>query len=154
YSATLFESENLFVPLLALACWLLLRAGRRYSHWPLLVLAGLSLGFATLTRSFGLLLLPIGAMYVFRGYTGARRQRLFLATAFSIAFVAPIAPWTIRNARVMGAPVLVATNGGSTFYGGNNDRVVHEPNLWGGWISTVDLPHRDQVDAAPNEIEH
>jgi hypothetical protein len=39
-------------------------------------------------------------------------------------FPGVMAPWTVRNYRVHGRFVLVATNGGSTFYGRNNDRVV------------------------------
>jgi hypothetical protein len=70
------------------------------------------------------------------------------------AALAVVLPWTARNYRVHGRLVLIATNGGSTFYGGNNDRVVSEVRQLGHWISTVELPHRDLVDAAPNEVSH
>jgi hypothetical protein len=50
--------------------------------------------------------------------------------------------------------VLIATNGGSTFYGGNNDKVATEWRLWGSWVSTTELPGRDQIEAAPDEVSH
>ena len=73
---------------------------------------------------------------------------------FTLAFFACIAPWTLRNQRVHGKFVLVATNGGSTFYGGNNERVAHEFRLLGSWVSTTELPHRDWIEAASSEREH
>src|SRR5205085_3363932 len=63
-------------------------------------------------------------------------------------------PWAARNYRVFGHPVLIANNGGSTFYGGNDDRVANEPRLFGYWLSTTELPHRDLVDATADEVAH
>src|SRR5262249_9241746 len=56
--ATLYLSENLFVPLLALAAWLMVRFLKTGSL-SLIGLAGLVLGWLVLTRPFALLLLPI-----------------------------------------------------------------------------------------------
>src|SRR5262249_41167256 len=54
YFATVFESENLFVPLLGLTLWLFLRYLESRSFTPL-ILTGLVLGWAVLTRPFALL---------------------------------------------------------------------------------------------------
>jgi hypothetical protein len=74
--------------------------------------------------------------------------------AFTLAFSSCILPWTLRNQIVHGRFVLIATNGGSTFYGGNNERVVREFRQLGNWISTTDLPHRDWIEATRTETEH
>ena len=76
------------------------------------------------------------------------------AGLFAAFFLAVIVPWTIRNWQVHGRAVLVATNGGSTFYGGNNGRVLAEPRYWGYWLSTVELPHRELIEAVPDEVSH
>ena len=151
--ATTFLSENLFVPCLALGLWLFIRHVKTGST-PALVAAGLVLGWAALTRPFALLLLPI-LLGVLLG--AALRQRRFRAAeglAFAVAFLAVLLPWTVRNYRVHGRLVLIATNGGSTFYGANNGRVVGEPRQFGYWVSTTELPHRDLIDATPDEVSH
>jgi hypothetical protein len=63
-------------------------------------------------------------------------------------------PWTYRNYGTHGQFVLVATNGGSTFYGANNERVATETRNLGYWIATNHLPHRDLIDAQPDEFSH
>src|SRR5262249_26110776 len=61
--ATVFVSENLYVPCQALVVWLVVRLGRpeRAGRWDvaLVCLAGLLLGWAVLTRPFALLLVPL-----------------------------------------------------------------------------------------------
>lgn len=137
--ATMFHSENLFIPLLGMATWLL-------SRWPML--SAVNLGLAVLTRPFAIVLIPLWALW----HLANRRYRA--AMAFGMIAGLCIVPWTVRNFIVHGKPVLIATNGGSTFYGGNNDRVIHEWRLWGGWISTTELPFRDLIDATPDEVAH
>jgi 4-amino-4-deoxy-L-arabinose transferase-like glycosyltransferase len=146
--ATMFLSENLAVPCLALGLWLFLRHLRTGATWEA-ALAGLVLGWAALTRPFALLLVPILLVVLLR-QTGRWRAGIVLATLAA----AVVVPWTVRNHAVHGRLVLIATNGGSTFYGGNNGRVASEVRLLGSWISTTELPHRDLIEAAPNEVEH
>jgi 4-amino-4-deoxy-L-arabinose transferase-like glycosyltransferase len=153
YFAAVYVSENLFVPLLILSAWLVVRHLKRDS-FPSLVAAGIVLGYAALTRPFALLLLPAFLAAVVWSQWRQRSWLLTPAAALVVSFFAVILPWTARNYRVFGHPVLIANNGGSTFYGGNNDRVLREPNLFGYWLSTTELPHRDLVDAAPDEITH
>jgi 4-amino-4-deoxy-L-arabinose transferase-like glycosyltransferase len=151
--ATLLLSENLFVPLLVLGLWLFIRYLKRLSLAEL-ALSGLVLGVATLTRPFALLLVPILLGVLGVAWLRGRRLVVVPALAFTAAFLACIVPWTVRNHHVHGRFVLIATNGGSTFYGGNNDRVVREWRLFGSWVSTTELPHRDQIEAAPDEVSH
>jgi 4-amino-4-deoxy-L-arabinose transferase-like glycosyltransferase len=152
YFAAGFLSESLFVPCAALGIWLFLKA-RKQNSLGLLVAAGLVLSWATLTRPFALLLWPI-LLAVLALTAAPRRFRLLPRLTFTLAFFACIVPWTVRNQYVHGRFVLVATNGGSTFYGGNNERVAHEFRQLGSWISTTELPRRDWIDAAPTEVEH
>ena len=153
YFSAGFLSESLFVPLLTLGTWLFVKSLKSGSL-TLLLPAGLALSYATLTRPFALLFWPILCIILIVTRTRQRRPRLLPALAFTLAFSACIVPWTLRNQRVHGRFVLIATNGGSTFYGGNNARVVREARQLGNWISTTELPHRDWIEATPNEIEH
>lgn len=153
YFAAVYMSENLFVPLLILSAWLVVRHLKRDS-FPSLVAAGIVLGYAALTRPFALLLLPAFLAAVAWSQWRRRSWLLTPAAALVVSFFAVILPWTARNYRVFGHPVLIANNGGSTFYGGNNDLVANEPKLFGYWVSTTELPHRDLVAAAPDEITH
>jgi 4-amino-4-deoxy-L-arabinose transferase-like glycosyltransferase len=153
YFSAGFLSEGLFVLLLTLGAWLFLLALRRGSL-PLLLLAGVVLSYATLTRPFAVLLGPILVVVLITTHIRQVRPWFLWGLAFGIAFSSCIIPWTIRNQRVHGRFVLIATNGGSTFYGGNNERVARETRLLGNWISTTELPHRDWIDATPTEVEH
>ncbi len=153
YFSAGFLSEGLFVPCLTLGGWLFLLSLRRDSR-SLLILAGLAFSWATLTRPFALLLWPILLAVLVIAQGRRKGPRLLPAMVFSFAFFACVAPWTLRNQQVHGRFVLVATNGGSTFYGGNNERVAHEFRRLGSWISTTELPHRDWVEATPTEVAH
>jgi 4-amino-4-deoxy-L-arabinose transferase-like glycosyltransferase len=174
YCSVVFWSENLFIPLFALAVWVLLLVvqekasakpqaaerdgGARWqgaaSGLSLACASGLLLGAAALTRPFALLAAPLFALVLLIACRGRWLRGLSAGVMLGLGVVLVVAPWTFRNWQVHQRPVLIATNGGSTFYGGNNDRVVHEWRLWGSWVSTTELPHRDFIDAAPDEVEH
>lgn len=77
-------------------------------------LAGAIGGFATLVRPQTLVVVPLLALTVLateRARLGLRdwAVRLALVGAF---FAAVVAPWSLRNARVLDGPALVSTNGG------------------------------------------
>jgi 4-amino-4-deoxy-L-arabinose transferase-like glycosyltransferase len=88
-------------------------------HWGYVIAAGICMGFAALTQP-GYLLFPC----VLFGFEMLRDRGLLKAavriTVFSIAMLASIAPWTIRNYLVFHRTVLISTNGGSVFYRANN----------------------------------
>jgi 4-amino-4-deoxy-L-arabinose transferase-like glycosyltransferase len=149
FACSFFFSEALFAPCLGFGLWLLARQERGTPPGEAAA-AGVILGFAALTRSFGILFLPIFAAYLLV----ARPRGWAAAAAYALGFVAVVAPWTVRNYHVHGQPVLIATNGGATFYGGNNDVVTGHPRNYGNWVSTTRLPGRDLIDAQPDEVSH
>ena len=150
YACSYFFSEALFAPFLGFGLWMLARYMRNHGKSSLFF-GGVLLGYAALTRSFAVLFLPLFAIYLY-SMPGPRR---FLAPAiFSLGFLIVIAPWTLRNYSEFGRPVLIATNGGSTFYGANNDVVVSSLRNYGNWIATTHLPGRDLIDSMPDEVSH
>lgn len=153
YMASQFISENLYVPLLALGLWLVIRV-LKHGFWVMAVMAGLTLGFATLTRPAALLMLPLlFVILLWHGQSSTRTNRWLTALLFALSVVVVIVPWTIRNHQVHGKWVLIATNGGTTFWGGNNDRVLNETRHLGYWIPSTELPQREKIDSAVNEAE-
>ncbi len=153
YFSTLLLSENLFVFTLCILMLVSLKL-LRDSSVSIALLVGLSLGACILVRPFAQLLVPLLVGLIVWRTTHTLGQR-FVAVgtmAMSAAFV--VAPWTIRNSVGLGHPVLVSTNGGSTFYGGNNDLVSSAGKSIGTWVSTRKLPGRDAIDRAPDEVAH
>lgn len=151
YFATEFASENLFVPLLTLALWLVLVHLRTGSLAPVAI-AGLALGWATLTRSFAILIPPALSLLLLWPRRQTIQRALPAAALLLGGFLAVVLPWTMRNYKVHGTLVLVATNGGSTFYGGNNDWAISNVRNYGAWVSTRLLPGAD-ADALKAEAE-
>lgn len=85
----------------------------------LLLLAGATLGFACLTQP-SFLLFP-GVLFLYEWLRRASLVRSALRLAFVVVpMFLVIAPWTLRNYRVLHAWVLVSTNGGYNFYRANN----------------------------------
>jgi hypothetical protein len=90
---------------------------------PLALLAGGLVGGAVLTRPAMLVFVPLALLWLFRA------QRHVLAVAFLAAAIAVIAPWTARNYRAYGRFVLVASEGGVTFWTGNHPLAIGEGDL-------------------------
>jgi hypothetical protein len=107
---------------LVLAMVVVAQAQRLPARWPL---AGLLAGLATLVKAQTLLFAPLLlALLAFAGRNGrehdaARAMHPWLVAMALMA--ATVLPWSARNMVVMGAPVLVSTNGGVTLLLGNND---------------------------------
>lgn len=114
-------SESLYMPL-ALGSVMLLAAARRHAllegnaraGGATALLAGLVAGLALLVRSGMLVFLPFAAIWFIT------RRQWSLAAAFCIAAAVVVAPWTLRNAREHGRFMLVASDGGVTFWTGNH----------------------------------
>ncbi|MFO0877262.1 MAG: glycosyltransferase family 39 protein [Gemmataceae bacterium] len=151
--ATVFCSENLFTPLLALCTLIVLRAWS-WSSPTYALLAGLVLGLAVLTRPFALLLVPLWGLFLLRSWRVQPLRALVMAGLLGVGTAAVVVPWMWRNYQVHQEIVLVATNGGSTFYGGNNPLVIEQWRYWGNWVSTTELPGRTEIEAAPTEVLH
>ncbi len=99
------RSEPLFMMLLTLAIWCLLR-GRPGG-------AGVAVGLAALTRPAALLCIPLFALY------RPRRAHVFLLGA-----VLTLAPWTIRNAVRFHELIVVNDAGGFNFWRGYAPEII------------------------------
>ncbi|WP_437928269.1 glycosyltransferase family 39 protein [Sorangium sp. So ce291] len=113
--AALLMTEPLAALGLVTAPWLLARDAARGRVIRGAVLAGAALGLTALVRPQSLLCAPALALLAWRGPGGASAawRRGALAAALSAATaLAVVAPWTIRNCRVMDGCALVSTNGG------------------------------------------
>ncbi|MDE3096826.1 MAG: glycosyltransferase family 39 protein [Chloroflexota bacterium] len=97
------------------------------------VLAGaLCLAAATFVRGQALLVLPAAAAWWYVEGVGPRRALAHAALVFAIVALA-LAPWAVRNARVLDSPILLSTNLGY------NLRVGHAPYSTGRYIVPQDL---------------
>ncbi len=120
YAAGSLNSETLasFLLLVVLHClWVAFETPAVWRSW----LAGVALGGAILTKS-SLLPLPLFLMPMW--LVQAWRQRsltpIAMGVATAVGCAAVVLPWTVRNLQILGAPVVVSTNGGITFYRSNN----------------------------------
>ncbi len=132
-------TENLFgvvvlAALLASTAWIKRpRAGAAFG-------AGLLWGLAALTRPSALPLPAIVAVWAWAplglslrpGERTRQVMTLLLGTALAIA------PWTARNALVLGEFVPITTGGGRTLLDANNPVVWDDPAQRGGAISTAE----------------
>lgn len=89
----------------------------------LALLAGLLAGIAVLTRPAMIFFLPLAVVWL------VRRRRTVLAVALIAAAAAVVTPWTARNVRAYGTFVLVASEGGVTFWTGNHPLARGEGDL-------------------------
>lgn len=85
--------------------------------------AGLLVGLAVLARPATLFLLPLAAAWL------AWRHRLALALVLLAGAAVTILPWTARNHLHYGRFVLVASEGGVTFWTGNHPLAIGEGDL-------------------------
>jgi 4-amino-4-deoxy-L-arabinose transferase-like glycosyltransferase len=114
-------SETLY-SLLALATVLLFDAamaraigpGRARDARIRIALAGLLAGAAILVRPVMLFFVPLAVLWM------AWRRHAGLAAVFLALAAAVVLPWTVRNLRVHDRFVLVASEGGVTFWTGNH----------------------------------
>jgi 4-amino-4-deoxy-L-arabinose transferase-like glycosyltransferase len=115
-------SETAFTLFALLGIYLLLleaRAGHRLDL-RLLLPAGLALGFASLVRGQALLLPLVAIPFWLRSgvpWPGAGEKLVALALGIGLI----VAPWSIRNAVQLDAPVVIATNAGVDFWIGHHE---------------------------------
>jgi hypothetical protein len=99
------------------------RDGRKRPGEVLAVAAGLTTGAAVLVRPAMLFFLPLAALWL------AWHRRGRVAVLLIAGSLAIVGPWTARNARVYHRFVLVASEGGVTFWTGNHPLAVGEGDL-------------------------
>jgi 4-amino-4-deoxy-L-arabinose transferase-like glycosyltransferase len=103
YSAIVM-TETLFCAQLLLCAWLVIRFLREPTYTRLL-LAGLTLAWATYTRPVTLYLgVSLILIFLLVPASLSFRQRLPRALLFPLIFALTLAPWIIRNATVAGYP--------------------------------------------------
>lgn len=123
-------SEALYMPL-ALGCVLLLDTVGHHSRtvatdrpaWVPTVAAGMLAGTAMLVRSAMTAFLPLAALWlVSRG-----RFRHAVVLTFTVCLI--VLPWSVRNLQTHGRFILVAADGGVTFWTGNHPLAIGEGDL-------------------------
>ncbi len=98
--------------------------------------AGIVGGLLVLVQPSFILLVPVVPIIAWLANTQTPRQAAAAWLLLVVAAGATIAPWTVRNYRVLGAFVPVATNGGEVMYRANNPLAtgeyikVGEVDLW------------------------
>jgi 4-amino-4-deoxy-L-arabinose transferase-like glycosyltransferase len=96
-------------------------AGQRSFAWALA--AGALCGIAILIRPAMLFFVPTAALWL------VLRRRISVAAILLVTAVVVVAPWTVRNYRTYGRFVLVASEGGVTFWTGNHPLARGEGDL-------------------------
>jgi 4-amino-4-deoxy-L-arabinose transferase-like glycosyltransferase len=125
----LYPNSAFYVPLALTEVFytMLLLAGCRLliARTPMaLIAAGLVFGVATLVKAQTLVVVPL-VFAIALGRAPGFWKRLPAAVAQAALVIAlaaaVVAPWTVRNHRVLGEWVAISTNGGITLLTGNND---------------------------------
>jgi hypothetical protein len=115
----------------------------------LAVLGGALAGAGALIRPVMLLYLPLAAAWL-----AWRRQHL-VVIALALAAIVAIAPWTLRNMRVHNRFVLIASEGGVTFWTGNHPLARGEGDLAANPVlKEADLAfRREHAGVSPDDLE-
>jgi 4-amino-4-deoxy-L-arabinose transferase-like glycosyltransferase len=106
-------------------------------------------GAAVLTRPALLLFLLLAGPWLWL------KHGLLPALLVAVACAVVVAPWTARNARVYGRFVLVASEGGITFWTGNNQLAIGEGDMAANpGIKRANLALRERHPGlTPEELE-
>jgi 4-amino-4-deoxy-L-arabinose transferase-like glycosyltransferase len=103
---------------------------RGADRMPLLFLAGVLMGCATLVRGPALVFPAAVAAWALWGAGRSVRRAVLLAILFGLGVMTAVGPWAYRNHRVFDRWVLVANDGGMNFLMGNHHGATgarHEP---------------------------
>ena len=116
-------SESVFWPLGLLIAWLFDRAvAKGDKPWGGLI-CGLVVGLGVVTRPAIILFLPLAGPYLL----WKRRHRMVAAMALGVLLV--YVPWTFRNYFHHGRLMVVASDGGVTFWTGNHRLAIGEGDM-------------------------
>ncbi len=145
-------SETFFVVLVlgSLCAALEHRSGAGGRRW--LVLAGALAGLAALTRTNGLVLLLPVVLLAWRAGAAAggrsrRRPRLASAAVVLGCALLVVAPWTVRNAVLLGHFVPVSTETGGTLVGTYNPTSRAERRPPANWLVLSAIPRYSVLNA-------
>ena len=131
------------LPLL-FALWLALEAPFR-STLVRAVVVGLVLAADSYVRVHALLfILLIPVALIWRRRMNWRDLAIFTAVA-GLTMAVCIAPWTLRNERVLGEPFVIASNGGAATWAGNNPQSTGECMPFPDDVTQLSEADRDRV---------
>lgn len=145
--APVLASEHLLAVFVLAAVGTALRS-RPNRWWIAAALTGVLTGAAILTRGEALAYLPVIALVVGLERAAARHgRRRSLATAATtlVAAALVVAPWVVRNERVVGHGAGLTTTGGFNFY------LAHSPGGY-GWRTPLPLPLRITDELTRDEV--
>ena len=144
-------SEPLYTALMLGAICAVLR-WRRHGGLPMLVAAGMLAGLTALTRENGVVVLVgVAALAVTGRDSRGWLCRLRAPLLVMAVGVLTIAPWTIRNAVVMGGFLPISDESGPTLVGTYNPLSQanrSEPGSWTGHVSRI-APYKEIFIQAP-----
>lgn len=114
--------EPLLVLLVTLSLYLVLVVERSRRPWLYQLLAGAALGVASIGRAAALVLVPVAALWTWRGgHQGRSTRGVWAAALVILGAAAVVTPVAIRNYVVSGDLVAITYNGGINFYIGNSE---------------------------------
>jgi 4-amino-4-deoxy-L-arabinose transferase-like glycosyltransferase len=105
----LLWAENLAAILLVLA-FVCLERFEREPRWMLAAGAGALLGLAALTKEIWLYFVPVASLWLSWVASGSRTRRAAFALLCAGSAALTIAPWTLRNRRLLDTPVSISNN--------------------------------------------
>jgi 4-amino-4-deoxy-L-arabinose transferase-like glycosyltransferase len=126
--APVLASEHLFA--LLTLCALLMAVGSERPTPGRAALTGVLAGAAVLTRGESLFYVPLLALLLLLP-AQPRMRRATLLAAFAAVCAVIVAPWYVRNLRVLGPGAGLSTNSGLIFYYAHNEEKYGRPNRRG-----------------------
>ena len=116
-------SEALFWPIGLSLVWLCDRAQEPGTHVGRSIVAGLVLGGAILVRPGLLVFVPMLALWLIA------KRRIAVAAILLAATCSVLGPWILRNYAHHGKLIIVASDGGVTFWTGNHPLAIGEGDM-------------------------
>lgn len=141
---TVLGSEAAYLPGLVWCAWLFVRALRAPWAPAFAIGAGVLWGALVLVRPPAIVL-PAALLVAAWAVRAGRRQTAVAAVLVVLAGVAVMAPWTLRNARVMGAATPLSQNGGANLWMGNHEGANGEYIALPASYAAMPLVEREQV---------
>jgi 4-amino-4-deoxy-L-arabinose transferase-like glycosyltransferase len=135
-------SLSAFVLTLAILCTLRMADARRLVRW-----AGFGLlwGLIALTNAVMLSFLPVALLWIWRkhprNYPAYSRE----LPVFIVTMALVIAPWILRNERVLGKFIFPRSNLGFELYMGNHGEGYNRGNFWGPFVNLVERKQYDEL---------
>ena len=118
YLSSVLLTENLFIFLFLLWIYLLLYVDQ-FQFIPALI-SGLLLGFLTLVRSVGLILIPVWCFYIFIHKRVSLGKKFLAFSVVLLTFFLTNLPWSYVNQVKNDRFILSSAAGGLNFWRGNN----------------------------------